>query len=69
MSWIPIVIDGLQYAIEHKKEIAKDLELGIHVIRRLEHLCVHHKTTVDQLLVHADQGLHEYNQKQKEDND
>ena len=67
MNWIPIVINGLEYTINHKKEIAKELEIGVHVIRRLEHLCVHHKTTVDQVLVHADTALHTYNKEHKND--
>ena len=66
MSWINLTIAGLQYALAHRKEIAEGAEVGIHVIRRLEQLCVHHKTDVDTLLVHADKALHEYNQKNKD---
>lgn len=64
MNWIPIVIKGLEYAAEHPDQIKKDvdlavsgIELGIHVIRRIEHLCVHHNATPDEVLVHADKGL------------
>ena len=65
MNWITMAVQGLSYAIEHKREIALGAEVGIHAIRRLEHLCVKHQTTVDDLLVAADDALHKYNQTQK----
>ena len=65
MNWINIAIQGLSYAIEHRKEIAEGAECGIHVLRRIEHLCVHHKTTADELLKAGEQALHEYNDKDK----
>ena len=65
MNWISLTIDGLKYAMNHKKEIAEASELGIHVLRRIEHICVHHRTDVDDLLVKADEALHKYNQENK----
>ena len=67
MNWISLAVEGLKYAIDHKKEIAEGAELGIHVLRRIEHLCVHHQTTADDILVHADKALHDYNELHKND--
>ena len=64
-QWIQLAVEGLTYAVEHRKELAEGAEVGIHVIRRLEHLCVKHTTTVDELLVSADHALHVYNENQK----
>ena len=65
MSWIQLAVDGLSYAIKHRKQIAEGAEVGIHVLRRIEHLCVKHETTADDLLVKADEALHKYNSEQK----
>ena len=51
------VISALEFAIEHKHEIASDAEAAIHLIRRIEHACVKHSTTADHVLVAADTWL------------
>ena len=63
MGWISAAVEGLSWAIQHKKQVAGGAEVAIHVIRRIEHLCVKHQTTADDLLMAAEKGLHEYNQK------
>ena len=52
-----LIVDCLSYAVEHRKELAKDAEIGIHLIRRLEHICVKHSTTADKVLVAAGDAL------------
>ena len=64
MNWISLAVEGLEYAIEHRKEIAQGSECAIHVLRRIEHLCVHHKTTADELLKAGENALHHYNSSQ-----
>lgn len=61
MNWISLAIEGLEFAVKHKKEIAIGSETAIHVIRRIEHMCVKHQTTADNLLMAAERGLHDYN--------
>ena len=51
------IVEALGYVIEHRKELAKDAEIGIHLIRRIEHLCVRHSTTADKVLVAAGDAL------------
>ena len=63
MGWISLALEAIKYGINHRKEIAQGAEVGIHVLRRIEHLCVKHKTTADDILMHADAALHEYNTK------
>ena len=52
-----VIVSALEFAIEHRKEIAADAECAIHVIRRIEHACVKHDTSVDHILVAADNFL------------
>lgn len=52
-----VLVNAIIWAAEHKAEIAETAEAGIHLIRRVEHLCVHHKTTADNILVAADDML------------
>lgn len=65
MNWISLAIEGLEYAIEHKKEIATGAECAIHYLRRVEHKLVQHGTTADHLLVASEKALHEYNQEEE----
>ena len=51
------IVTGLAYVAEHKEELAKDAEIGIHFIRRVEHLVVHHRTTADTILKYAEEAL------------
>lgn len=51
------VIQGLEFVVEHRKELAADAECAIHVIRRIEHLVVKHDTTADHVLVAAQTWL------------
>ena len=55
------VVKVLSWAIANRHELASDAECAIHVIRRIEHSCVHHKTNVDALLVAAEKTLADYN--------
>ena len=66
MEWVSLAVEGLEYGIEHRKELAKGAECGIHVLRRIEHLAVKHKTTADRILMAAEKALHEYNSKKEE---
>ena len=61
-----LIVKGLGYVIEHRKEIASDAEAAIHFIRRVEHMCVHHNTTADTILVEADKALSSYLKKEPE---
>lgn len=51
------IIKGLEWVIENRHEIAADAEATIHLLRRVEHLCVKHSTTADRILLAADDGL------------
>ena len=51
------VISAIEFAIEHRQEIAADLECAVHLIRRIEHACVKHDTTADSILVAVDKAL------------
>ena len=51
------IVSALAWAAEHRKELAEGAEIGIHLIRRIEHLCVHHETTADKVLVAAGDAL------------
>lgn len=59
---IGTVINVLKWAYDHRKEELEATEIGIHFLRRIEHLVVKHNTTLDDLLVHADKALQDYNQ-------
>lgn len=52
------VIAGLNFAWQHKKDIADACEAAIHVVRRIEALSHKHNVTVDKVLTTADEGLH-----------
>ena len=52
-----VAIQALEFAIQHGPEIAADLECAVHLLRRVEHACVRHKTTADTVLVAADHAL------------
>ena len=54
---ISIVIEALEFAVTHRKEIVADAEAAVHFLRRVEHLTVKHSTTADKLLVSADHML------------
>ena len=54
---IGVVVQAIEFAVEHRREIASDAEAAIHFLRRVEHICVHHKTTADKILVEADKML------------
>lgn len=54
---IGLVVQGLEFAIQHRKELAADAEACIHFIRRVEHLIVKHDTTADKILVASDEAL------------
>ena len=62
---IGTVVSALTWAIENRHEIAADAESAIHFLRRVEHLCVHHKTTADTVLVEADKALSKLVQSEK----
>ena len=51
------IVQALEFAYTHHKELASDIECGIHLLRRIEHGIVKHKTTADTLLVAADRML------------
>lgn len=51
------IISALEFAIEHRQEIAAETEAAIHFIRRVEHACVKHDTTADKILLAADSFL------------
>ena len=61
MGWVTLACEALEYGLAHRKEIAESAEIGVHVLRRIEHLIVKHNTTADQILVAAEKGLHDYN--------
>ena len=63
MHWITLAIEEIY---ENRKVISPPLEAAIHLLRRVEHGVVKHKTTADNLLVAGEKALHEYNQKNKE---
>ena len=52
-----LIVSILEEAYTHRGEIADACEAGIHAIRRLEHLTNKHNTTVDKILVTADEGF------------
>ena len=35
------VVSALEWVVENRHEIAADAECAIHLIRRIEHACVH----------------------------
>ena len=55
-----VVVSALTYAMKHRKELAADAECAIHLIRRIEHTVVKHRTTADDVLVAADKALTRY---------
>ena len=52
-----VVVSALEFAIEHRKEIAADIECAVHLIRRIEHAVVKHDTTADRILMAVDNAL------------
>lgn len=51
------VVQALEWAVEHRHEIQSDAEAGIHLIRRIEKMVVHHGTTADKILEAAEDAL------------
>ena len=54
------VIKALSWAIENRHEIASDAEAAVHLIRRIEKMTVHHRTTADDILQIAEKGLKKF---------
>ena len=52
-----LVVGALEFAIEHRRELAADCEAAIHLIRRLEHMVVKHDTTADAILMAAEEAF------------
>ena len=64
MHWITLAIEEIY---ENRKVLSPAAEAAVHFLRRVEHATVKHKTTADNLLVAGEKALHEYNQKNKEE--
>ena len=60
-----VIVEALEFAVNHRKEIASDAEAAIHFVRRVEHLVVKHGTTCDKVLVEADKALSKLVQSEK----